>query len=73
VESKNIENVGDSASDGGANADAASISKLNKPSTSSDSFYASQNPYVCRDLTDRLASPALFAQLCVMDYDKLYS
>ncbi|GKD13679.1 gypsy type transposase [Tanacetum coccineum] len=92
-ESKNLENVGDSASAGGANADAASISKLNKPSTSSDSFYASQSldtetmhrvyvprwkvtndfvledPYVCRDLTDRLAPPALFAQLRAMDYD----
>ncbi|GKG05352.1 hypothetical protein Tco_0325438, partial [Tanacetum coccineum] len=43
VESKNLENVGDSAFAGGANADAANISKLNKPSTSSDSFYASQS------------------------------
>ncbi|GJX46658.1 hypothetical protein Tco_0271848 [Tanacetum coccineum] len=43
VESKNLENVGDSASAGGANADAANISKLNKPSTSSDSFYVSQS------------------------------
>nr|GEW07994.1 hypothetical protein [Tanacetum cinerariifolium] len=29
--------------------------------------------YVCRDLTDRLAPPALFAQLRAMDYDQLYS
>nr|GEU53566.1 hypothetical protein [Tanacetum cinerariifolium] len=89
VESKNLENIGDSASAGGANADAASISKLNKPSPSSDSFYTSQSldtetmhrvyvprwkvtndsvledAYVYRDLTDRLASPALFAQLQV--------
>ncbi|GJS38616.1 hypothetical protein Tco_0563659 [Tanacetum coccineum] len=42
-ESKNLENIGDSASAGGANTDAANISKLNKPSTSSDSFYASQS------------------------------
>ncbi|GJY01797.1 hypothetical protein Tco_0359949 [Tanacetum coccineum] len=42
-ESKNLENIGDSASAGGANSDAAIISKLNKPSTSSDSFYASQS------------------------------
>ncbi|GKB21172.1 hypothetical protein Tco_0855095, partial [Tanacetum coccineum] len=31
------------------------------------------DPYVCRDLTDHLASPALFAQLHAMDYDQLYS
>ncbi|GKF53053.1 hypothetical protein Tco_0159963 [Tanacetum coccineum] len=43
VESKNLKNIGDSASAGGANANAASILKLNKPSTSSDSFYASQS------------------------------
>nr|GEV29741.1 hypothetical protein [Tanacetum cinerariifolium] len=41
--SKDLENIVDSASAGGANADAASISKLNKPFTSSDSFYASQS------------------------------
>ncbi|GKG46140.1 hypothetical protein Tco_0498586, partial [Tanacetum coccineum] len=75
---------------------AASISKLKKPSTSSDSFYASQSLdtetmhhvyvprwkvtndsihedlYVCHDLTDRLAPPALFAQLHAIDYDYLY-
>nr|GEY86731.1 hypothetical protein [Tanacetum cinerariifolium] len=28
--------------------------------------------YVCRDLTDRLALPALFSQLRAMDYDQLY-
>nr|GEV56487.1 hypothetical protein [Tanacetum cinerariifolium] len=94
--SKDHENIGDSAFAGGANTNAASISKLNKPFTSSDSFYASQcldtetmhriyvpkwkvtndsileDPYVCRDLTDRLAPPALFAQLRTMDYDQLY-
>nr|GEW25727.1 hypothetical protein [Tanacetum cinerariifolium] len=31
------------------------------------------DPYVCSDLTDRLASPTLFAQLRGMDYDQLYS
>ncbi|GKC90421.1 hypothetical protein Tco_1151070, partial [Tanacetum coccineum] len=30
-------------------------------------------PYVCRDLTDRLAPPALFSQLRVMEYDQLYT
>ncbi|GKD36569.1 hypothetical protein Tco_1252078 [Tanacetum coccineum] len=96
-ESKNLENIGDSASVGEANLDAVSISKLNQPSTSSDSFYASQSLdtktmhrvyvprwkvtndsilddlYVYRDLTDRLAPPALFLQLHAIDYDQLYS
>ncbi|GKE54445.1 hypothetical protein Tco_1489601, partial [Tanacetum coccineum] len=95
--SKDFENIGDSTSTGGVNTDVASISKLNKPSASSDSIYASQSldtktmhrvyvpkwkvtnysiledPYVCRDLTDRLAPPALFAQLHAIDYDQLYS
>ncbi|GJX11078.1 gypsy type transposase [Tanacetum coccineum] len=31
------------------------------------------DPYVCRDLTDRLAPPALFSQLRAMDYDQLYT
>ncbi|GKE23953.1 hypothetical protein Tco_1435465, partial [Tanacetum coccineum] len=31
------------------------------------------DPYVCRDMTDRLAPPALFTQLCAMNYDQLYS
>ncbi|GKC99093.1 hypothetical protein Tco_1169368, partial [Tanacetum coccineum] len=31
------------------------------------------DPYVCRNLTDRLASPALFSQLHVLDYDQLYT
>ncbi|GKA78210.1 hypothetical protein Tco_0784747 [Tanacetum coccineum] len=43
VESKNLDNIGDFASDGGANTDTASVSKLHKASTSSDSFYASQS------------------------------
>ncbi|GJW14416.1 hypothetical protein Tco_0018549 [Tanacetum coccineum] len=94
---KNLEIFGDSASAGGANADAAGTSKLNEPADSSDSFYASQDldsetlhhiyvpkwnvindsvlddPYVCRDLTDRLAPPALFSQFRAMDYDQLYT
>ncbi|GJX91431.1 hypothetical protein Tco_0344757 [Tanacetum coccineum] len=76
---KDFEHIGDSASLGRVDADAASISKLKNPSISSDSFYASQSldtetmrrvyvprwkvtndsvlddPYVCRDMTDRLA------------------
>ncbi|GJV44875.1 hypothetical protein Tco_1429411 [Tanacetum coccineum] len=72
-------------------------SKLNNPSTSSDSFYGSQSldtetmhrvyvprwkvtndsvleePYVYHDLIDRLAPPALFAQLRAIDYNQLYS
>nr|GEY56903.1 hypothetical protein [Tanacetum cinerariifolium] len=95
--SKDLENIRDFASVGEANADATSISKLNKPSTLVDSFYASQSldtetmhriyvhrwkvtndsifedPYVYRDLADRLAMPSLFAQLHTMDYDQLYS
>ncbi|GJU44948.1 hypothetical protein Tco_1202214 [Tanacetum coccineum] len=43
VESKNLKSIRDFASAGKANADAAIILKLNKPSTSSDSFYASQS------------------------------
>ncbi|GKF97959.1 hypothetical protein Tco_0293780, partial [Tanacetum coccineum] len=94
---KDFEHIGDSISAGGVNADAANISKLKKPSTSSDSFYASQSldtetmhhiyvprwkvtndsiledPYVCRDITDRLVPPALFAQLRAINYDQLYS
>ncbi|GJR12110.1 hypothetical protein Tco_0794762 [Tanacetum coccineum] len=31
------------------------------------------DPYVCRDLTDRLAPHALFSQLPAMDYDQLYT
>nr|GEY59225.1 transposase (putative), gypsy type [Tanacetum cinerariifolium] len=41
--SKDLENITDFASAGGVNVDAASISKLNKSSTSADSFYASQS------------------------------
>nr|GEV67016.1 retrotransposon protein, putative, Ty1-copia subclass [Tanacetum cinerariifolium] len=81
--SKDFENIRDSTSAGGVNADAASILGLKKTSTSSNSFYASQSldtktmhrvyiprwkvtndstlddPYVCCDLTNRLAPPTL--------------
>ncbi|GKB56905.1 hypothetical protein Tco_0913091 [Tanacetum coccineum] len=67
-ESKNLENIGDSAFAGGANADAANISKWK---VKNDSIL--EDPYVCRDLTDRLAPPALFGQLRAMNYDQLYS
>ncbi|GJW69046.1 hypothetical protein Tco_0123470, partial [Tanacetum coccineum] len=94
---REIEHTGDYASAGRPEADAVSISKLKKPSISSDSFYASQSldtetlhhvyvprwkvtndyvlddSYVCRDMTDRLAPPALFTQLRAMDYAHLYS
>ncbi|GKA91312.1 hypothetical protein Tco_0813182, partial [Tanacetum coccineum] len=79
---KNLETFGDYTSAGGANADAAGTSKLNEPADSLDSFYVPKwnmtndsvldDPYVCRDLTDRLALPALFSQLRAMDYDQLY-
>ncbi|GJX82140.1 hypothetical protein Tco_0331621 [Tanacetum coccineum] len=85
---KGFEHIGDSASAGGIEADAVSISKLKKPSISSDSFYASQSldtetlhrvyvprwkvtndsvlddPYVCRDMTDRLAPCAIYTAAC---------
>nr|GEW40899.1 hypothetical protein [Tanacetum cinerariifolium] len=32
-----------------------------------------EDAYVFHDLTDRLFSPTLFAQLCAMDYDQLYT
>ncbi|GKA05881.1 hypothetical protein Tco_0685001, partial [Tanacetum coccineum] len=43
VKSGNLENFGDSVSAGEVNANLSSSSKLNEPSTSSDSFYASQD------------------------------
>ncbi|GJY78844.1 hypothetical protein Tco_0484645 [Tanacetum coccineum] len=43
VKSKNLETFGDSASVGEANVNASGSSKLNEPTTSSDSFYASQD------------------------------
>ncbi|GKD82169.1 hypothetical protein Tco_1349008 [Tanacetum coccineum] len=68
VELKNLENFRDSTYAGRANANAASISKWK---VINDSIL--ENLYVCRNLTNRLASPALFTQLRAMDYDQLYS
>ncbi|GJW01483.1 hypothetical protein Tco_1556734 [Tanacetum coccineum] len=34
--------------------------------------YVLDSPYVCHDMTDHLAPPALFTQLHAMDYDQLY-
>ncbi|GJS77156.1 hypothetical protein Tco_0727037 [Tanacetum coccineum] len=59
---KDFEDIRDSTSAGGVNADAA---------MTNDSML--DDPYTCRDLTDHLAPPALFAQLRAMDYDQLYS
>nr|GEX46696.1 hypothetical protein [Tanacetum cinerariifolium] len=52
--SKDFENIGDSTSAGGVDADAANISRLKKTSTSSDSFYASQS--LDTETTHRLCS-----------------
>ncbi|GKD73248.1 hypothetical protein Tco_1331530, partial [Tanacetum coccineum] len=59
---REIEHTEDSASASRIEADAVSISKLKKPSISSDSFYASQS----------LDTETLH-RLRVMDYDHLYS
>ncbi|GKF71493.1 hypothetical protein Tco_0207607, partial [Tanacetum coccineum] len=69
---KGFENIRDSASAGGIEADAVSISKLKKPSISSDSFYASQS-LDTETLHRIILPPALFTQLRAMDYDHLYS
>ncbi|GJX08662.1 hypothetical protein Tco_0196594 [Tanacetum coccineum] len=66
--SKDFENIGDSTSAGGVNADAVSISKWK---VTNDSIL--EDPYVCQDLTDRLAPIAFFTKLRAMDYDQLYS
>ncbi|GJW02739.1 hypothetical protein Tco_1561595 [Tanacetum coccineum] len=94
---RDIEHTGDSVSTDRPEEGAISISKLKKPSISSDSFYASQSldtetlhrvyvprwkvtndyvlddPYVCRDMTDRLVPPVLFKQMRAIDYGHLYS
>nr|GFA51898.1 hypothetical protein [Tanacetum cinerariifolium] len=67
--SKYFENIRDSASAGGMNANAVSFSKL-KWKVTNDSIL--EDPYVFQDLTDRLAPPALFTQLRVIDYDQHY-
>nr|GEV58503.1 hypothetical protein [Tanacetum cinerariifolium] len=60
VVSKNLKIVADSTSASGVHAD-----NLTNDSVLDD-------PYVCRDLTDRLAPPSMFAQQRAMDYDQLY-
>nr|GEU60162.1 hypothetical protein [Tanacetum cinerariifolium] len=59
---KYFEHIGDSASAGRVDADAANISKLKKPYISSDSFYASQS-----------LNTKIMHRLLTMDYDQLYS
>nr|GEU79152.1 hypothetical protein [Tanacetum cinerariifolium] len=72
VVSKNLEIFRDSASVGGANADAAGTLKLNEPTDSSDSFYASQS--VCVSRLDRSScSACFFLQLRAIDYDQIYA
>ncbi|GKB22181.1 hypothetical protein Tco_0856104 [Tanacetum coccineum] len=66
---KDIEHIGDYVSSGGVDADAASISKLKKPSISSDSFYASQS--LDTKTMHRVYVPRW--KLRAMDYDQLYS
>nr|GEX83032.1 hypothetical protein [Tanacetum cinerariifolium] len=59
---KDFEHIGDYVSSGGVDEDAAIISKLKKPSISSDSFYVSQS----------LDTEAMH-RLRAIDYDQLYS
>ncbi|GKB17581.1 hypothetical protein Tco_0851504 [Tanacetum coccineum] len=66
---REIEHIGDSASAGRIEADAVSISKLKKPSISSNSFYASQS--LDTETLHRVYVPRW--KLRAMDYDHLYS
>ncbi|GJW03197.1 hypothetical protein Tco_1562053 [Tanacetum coccineum] len=66
---KDFKHIGDSASAGGIEADAASISKLKKPSISSDSFYALQS--LDTETLHRVYVPRW--KLRDTDYDHLYS
>nr|GEV27807.1 hypothetical protein [Tanacetum cinerariifolium] len=59
---KDFEHIGDFASAGGVDADAANISKLKKPFISSDSFYASQS-----------LDTEIMHRLRAMEFDQLYS
>nr|GEX27317.1 hypothetical protein [Tanacetum cinerariifolium] len=70
--SKDFKNVGDSTSAGGS-LDTETMHRVYIPRWKVMNDSTLDDPYVCRDLTDRLAPPALFAQLCVMDYDQLYT
>ncbi|GJW35360.1 hypothetical protein Tco_0058280, partial [Tanacetum coccineum] len=66
---KNFEHIGDSVFAGGIEVNAASISKLKKPSISSDSFYASQS--LDTETLHLVYVPR--RKLRAMDYDHLYS
>ncbi|GJY88319.1 hypothetical protein Tco_0502947 [Tanacetum coccineum] len=66
---KDFEHIGDSASACGVDADAAIISKLKKPSISSDSFYASKS--LDTETMHRVYVPRW--KLRAMDYGQLYS
>ncbi|GJZ81633.1 hypothetical protein Tco_0646627 [Tanacetum coccineum] len=75
---KDFEHIGDSASAGGLmrmrpSLDTETMRRVYVPiwKVTNDSIL--DDPYVCRDMTDRLAPPALFTQLRAMDYNQLYS
>nr|GEV90992.1 hypothetical protein [Tanacetum cinerariifolium] len=68
---KDFEHIGDYASAGAVDADTANISKLKNPSISSESFYASQS-LDTEIIHPIILPPALFTQLCAMDFDQLY-
>nr|GEV18915.1 hypothetical protein [Tanacetum cinerariifolium] len=70
--SKDFENIGDSTSAGGS-LDTEIMHRVYIPRWKVTNDSALDDPYVCCDLTDLLALPALFAQLCTMDYGRLYS
>ncbi|GJT68791.1 hypothetical protein Tco_1020271 [Tanacetum coccineum] len=70
--SKDFENIRDSTSAGGS-LDTETMYRAYIPRWKVTNDSVLDDPYVCRDLTDRLAPPALFAQLRAMDYDQLYS
>ncbi|GKB74077.1 hypothetical protein Tco_0935489 [Tanacetum coccineum] len=70
--SKDFENIGDSTSVGGS-LDTETMHRAYIPRWKVTNDFVLDDPYVCRDLTDHLAPPTLFAQLRAMDYDQLYS
>ncbi|GKF08877.1 hypothetical protein Tco_0043101, partial [Tanacetum coccineum] len=65
--SKDLENIRDSA------LDTETMHRIYVPKWKVTNDSILEDPYVCRDLTDRLAPPTLFAQLRAMDYDQLFS
>nr|GEZ93186.1 hypothetical protein [Tanacetum cinerariifolium] len=66
--SKDFKNVGDSTSAGG-NLDTETMHRVYITRWKVTNDTTLEDPYVCQDLTDCLAPPALCAQLRVMDYD----